>query len=91
MTATTETHWKTASGEPVIYSETWVQCETCFDTELRPEFGEGPWAMVARSAAVPPGCQRIDKDEYVHLVAKRDQQFTETVASRTATEMKAET
>lgn len=90
MTVTTETYWATASDEPVLYSETWVRCDTCLNTQPKPQFGEGSWAMVARSAAVPPGCKRIDKDEYVRLVEKRDQRFMETVASRTPDEMKAD-
>lgn len=86
-TVTTETYW-VLDGEPLRYSETWVQCDTCLNVEPKPHFGEGLWALVARSAAVPPRSTRIDKDEYDRLVEQRDQRFMERAASRTATEMK---
>lgn len=82
-TTETVTYWKTETGEPILYSETWSQCDHCPEAEHHPEFGEGLWVLVARSAKVPPYATRCTKEEYSDLVEALKNLYLEGVAERT--------
>lgn len=82
-TIETTTHWKTETGEPVLYSETWSRYDLGVNSVERPEFGEGLWVLVASSAKVPPNCTRCTEQEYLDLRNAEHEQFLEGMAERT--------